>query len=240
MPNSRSRSVYERLVPPGLQKRFKALQSDEAPADQFTSVCILHLKLLPPPLRFPTAGGATDLFTAVTTAHALNQAETGNTNAFVEQLDSADRKLVEICRKYKAFKVDFCGAYLILCGIGAKTGREDKHVITAAKMATEILGWDLTKEKALQWQCALHKGTVHTVLVNNGVPKCHVVGEPIEKTQTLLGYSQPGRILMSQDFYLNLKLIAIHRFQTIFNAKLKIQVSVGGRGLVGRAMPASL
>ena len=151
--------------------------------------------------------------------------ETGS--SFVEKLDYADRKLQEICKKYKAFLVDFCGAYLVFCGIGAKIGREEKHVVYAARMAGEILDNDWTKERGLQWQCVLHKGTVHTVLVNNGVPKCYVVGDPIEKAQTLMGHSAPGKALLSQDFYLNLKLCSDHtRFQTVFNAKVKIQVGV--------------
>ena len=205
--------MYERLIPPGLHKKFKHLPDDGEGREQMQSVCILYLKL------------HTEQSKDANTCGQNITISSSDGNSFVEKLDFADRNLHEICKKYKAFKIDFCDAYLVLCGIGSKTGREERHVINAAKMATEILSCDLTKEKDLHWQCVLHKGTVHTVLVNNGLPKCYVVGDPIEKAQVLLSHSQPRKILLSQDYYLNLKLIADNRFQTVFNCKFKVQVS---------------
>ena len=211
------RYMYERLIPPGLHKKFRHLADDTDGREQLQSVCILYFKLhaLPPALA---AGGADILGE---NSSAKLQVPPGGV---MEKLDFADRKLHEVCRKYRAFKVDFCGAYLVLCGIGTRSGREERHVVNAAKIATEVLSCDVTKEKDLHWACAVHKGTVHTMLVNNGLPKCYVVGDPIEKAQLLLSHSQPDRILLSQDFYLNLKLIGDNRFQTMFNSKVKVQV----------------
>ena len=205
--------MYEKLIPPGLQKKIKNLPEDPDGRKQITSACILYLKLLTLP------SGGVDISGSTT-----NMAPSSGEISFVEKLDDADRKLQEVCKKYKAFKVDFCGFYLVLCGIGSKTGREERHIINAAKIATEIMECDLTKEKDLRWQCALHKGTVHTVLANNVLPKCYVVGDPIEKAYILLGHSQPGKILLSRDFYLNLKLLSDTRFQAVFNQRLKVQV----------------
>ena len=215
--------MYERLIPPGLHKKFKHLADDADGREQMQSVCILYFKLHALPPALPLNGADILSENSVNKLQAPSGGGCGGVGV-VEKLDFADRKLHEVCRKYKAFKVDFCGAYLVLCGIGSKTGREERHVVNAAKIATEVLSCDLTKEKDLHWQCAVHKGTVHTVLVNNGLPKCYVVGDPIEKAQVLLSHSQPDRILLSQDFYLNLKLIADNRFQTMFNSKFKIQV----------------
>ena len=209
--------MYERLIPPGLHKKFRHLPDDGEGREQLQSVCILYLKLHAEP-----SGESAD----TCSQNSAKVAPSSGGNNFVEKLDLADRKLHEICKKYKAFKIDFCGAYLVLCGIGSKTGREERHVVNSAKMATEILSCDLTQEKdSLTWQCVLHKGNVHTILVNNGLPKCYVVGDPIEKAQALLSHSQPGKILLSQDYYLNLKLIADNRFKTVFNYKFKVQVS---------------
>ena len=198
----------DRMVPHSLQKKLKHRNIDLQDLEQEASVSILCLKLL-----------------NLIGAKAEKSSEAGSSISFVEKMDYADRKLHELCKQHRAFKVDYCDKYVILCGIGSTSG-EQKHMISACKIAMELINCELTKEKELNWQGVLHKGAIHTGLVNNGLPKCFVVGDPIEKAHELLKHSTNDRILVSSQFAGALKEIPDCKFQiTPTGDKLRIQVS---------------
>ena len=222
--------IEDKLVPPSWQKRVKQLSYSAEGSQEFASVSILCLKLL-------KLNGAQRNDNINSDLNQIsNESDNGayvedashsseNRTTFVEKMHYADKKLHELCKKYKAFRLDYCDTFMILCGLGS-TSAEQKHVLNACKIATDILTSDLTKENELQWQGVLHQGSIHAGLINNGLPRCYIVGDPIDKAMELLKHSEQNKVLVSMEFSARFKGVEQSTFHLSFNRNLFMQVNI--------------
>ena len=235
--NEKLKYIQDKMVPPSLHRKLRHLPEFHIEQEMSSSVCILCLKLLNPTgasnvgkVHSNTKQPGKDLLNG-STNHAFQDAGDSTLNdsvesvSFVDKMEYADRKLQELCKQHKAYKMDYCDTFLVLCGIGSKRV-DKKHVLNSCKIALEILTCDLTREVGLIWQGALHKGSIHTGLVNNGLPRCYIVGDPLEKTQELLRHSSQNKILISNEFSESLSEIQNSVYQMVDNGKCYIQVSL--------------
>ncbi len=232
--NEKLKYVKDKMVPPSLHRKLRHLPEFHIEQEMSGSVCILCLKLLNPTgasvgNKRGKMEGLGNLPIRRATNHAFQKKTVDELNesvesiSFVDKMEYADRKLQELCKQHKAYKMDYCDTFLVLCGIGSKSV-DKKHVLNSCKIALEILTCDLTREMGLNWQGAMHKGCIHTGLVNNGLPRCYIVGDPLEKTQDLLRHSAQNKILISKDFSDSLSEIQNSTYQMLANGRLYIQV----------------
>ena len=208
--------LIDRFVPMCLRKKLDAAGSKGT--DMTSSACVVALR--------------------VATNSKYMQRKRKTSMSFSQWIEMVDRRLSDIATQYDAFLINYSnGVYIMIYGVGIK---QKKKAIQAAKMAFEVVSKDPNSiisesastssddKSAIQpsYQCVIHHGAVFAGLVQGAYPKCHIMGDIVEETYSLLQYAQNSRVLVSKAFKEALSGFALDTFRLEANKETKIQVSV--------------
>ena len=120
----------------------------------------------------------------------------------MEHLAEAEKLISAVSRKHNGFAADLGnGLFAVFHGLGNIKGASPVH--DAAHVAIRVTSFQPRngQQKVIPgYLCAIHKGMVCAGLIDQGLPKCHIVGESIERMQNMLEYAKRNQIISSKAY----------------------------------------